>query len=175
MPADWTRPVDVERLADVGESREGEVALASLPRLAADLARSEGHAVARIDFARERGQPVARISVRARVPLRCQRCLQPVWIDCDTHSTLWLVTDPAKAEVGEGNEMGLEPTLAAGGRVALSELVEEELLLAVPLVPRHEDVRECGVAVEAAAPPPREDEAAQRPFAGLGELLKRGK
>jgi uncharacterized protein len=174
MPADWTRPVDVERLADVGESREGDVLLASLPRLAADLALTDGQAHARIDFARERGQPVARISVQARVPLRCQRCLQPVWIDCDTHSTLWLVTDPAKADVGEGNEMGLEPTLALDGRVALGELVEEELLLAVPLVPRHEDSRQCGVAAEAAAPQ-REEEAAQRPFAGLGELLKRGK
>jgi uncharacterized protein len=86
---------------------------------------------------------------------------------------LWLVTDPAKADVGEGNEMGLEPTLAPDGRVALSELVEEELLLAVPLVPRHEDLRECGPAAEAAAPQ-ADEEAVQRPFAGLGELLKRG-
>jgi len=173
MPADWTRPVDVERLADVGESREGDVLLASLPRLAADLALTDGQVHARIDFARERGQPVARISVQARVPLRCQRCLQPVWIDCDTHSTLWLVTDPAKADVGEGNEMGLEPTLAPEGRIALRELVEEELLLAVPLVPRHEGETQCAPTEEQAAD--REQEVVQRPFAGLGELLKRGR
>jgi uncharacterized metal-binding protein YceD (DUF177 family) len=96
MPADWSRPVDVERLADAGERRENDLPLASLPRLAPDLAIAEGTVHARIEFARERKQPVADIEVRARLPLRCQRCMQPMWLDVDQQSRVWLVSDPRK-------------------------------------------------------------------------------
>ena len=166
MPADWSRPVDVERLADAGECRENDLSLASLPRLAPDLALTDGTVHARIGFARERKQPVADIEVRARLPLRCQRCLQPVWLDVDQQSRVWLVTDLAKVD---RDEMGLEPILAPEGHIALRDLIEEELLLAVPLVPRHEDESDCTTG----SSEPEEEEVVQRPFAGLGELLKR--
>ena len=166
MPADWSRPVDVERLADAGERRENDLPLANLPRLAPDLALTEGTVHASIEFARERKQPVADIEVRARLPLRCQRCLQPMWLDVDQQSRVWLVTDLAKAD---REEMGLEPILAPEGHIALRDLVEEELLLAVPLVPRHEDESDCTTG----SAEPEEEEVVQRPFAGLGELLKR--
>ncbi|MBU6212034.1 MAG: DUF177 domain-containing protein [Gammaproteobacteria bacterium] len=166
MPADWSRPVDVERLADAGECRENDLSLASLPRLAPDLALTDGTVHARIGFARERKQPVADIEVRARLPLRCQRCLQPVWLDVDQQSRVWLVTDLAKVD---RDEMGLEPILAPEGHIALRDLIEEELLLAVPLVPRHEDESDCTTGSAES----EEEEVVQRPFAGLGELLKR--
>ncbi|MEY3975369.1 MAG: hypothetical protein RLZZ33_424 [Pseudomonadota bacterium] len=166
MPADWSRPVDVERLADAGECRENDLSLASLPRLAPDLALADGTVHARIGFARERKQPVADIEVRARLPLRCQRCLQPVWLDVDQQSRVWLVTDLAKVD---RDEMGLEPILAPEGHIALRDLIEEELLLAVPLVPRHEDESDCTTGSAES----EEEEVVQRPFAGLGELLKR--
>ncbi|MGA0735306.1 MAG: YceD family protein [Steroidobacteraceae bacterium] len=166
MPADWSRPVDVERLADAGESRENDLPLASMPRLAPDLAMVEGTVHARIEFARERKQPVADIEVRARLPLRCQRCMQPMWLDVDQQSRVWLVSDPTKVD---RDEMGLEPILAPEGHIALRDLVEEELLLAVPLVPRHEDASDCTTGTSES----EEEEVVQRPFAGLGELLKR--
>ncbi|MFZ9904422.1 MAG: YceD family protein [Steroidobacteraceae bacterium] len=166
MPADWSRPVDVERLADAGERRENDLPLASLPRLAPDLAMVEGTVHARIEFARERKQPVADIEVRARLPLRCQRCMQPMWLDVDQQSRVWLVSDPTKVD---RDEMGLEPILAPEGHIALRDLVEEELLLAVPLVPRHEDASDCTTGTSES----EEEEVVQRPFAGLGELLKR--
>ena len=66
------------------------------------------------------------------------------------------------------SSLGIEPVLAPDGRIALRDLVEEELLLVVPLVPRHEDEADCGrVASD-------EADVRQTPFAGLGELLKRG-
>jgi uncharacterized protein len=166
MPADWSRPVDVERLADAGERRENDLSLASLPRLAPDLALTDGTVHARIAFARERKRAVADIEVRARLPLRCQRCLQPMWLDVDQQSRVWLVTDLAKVD---RDEMGLEPILAPEGHIALRDLVEEELLLAVPLVPRHEDESDCTTGSAES----EEEEVVQRPFAGLGELLKR--
>jgi uncharacterized protein len=185
MPADWSRPLDVDRAADQRSAWEFELPLAELPRLAPDLALQEGSAACRVEFARERGRPVAEVEVRSEVPLRCQRCLRPVWIEIDVRSMVRLVTDPAQAgeaEPGEGDDDGLEsgaePTLAPDGRVVLRDLVEEEILLAAPLVPRHEDVAECGpgdaIRGEPEAPEDAKKGPMNTPFAGLGELLKRG-
>lgn len=185
MPADWFRPLDVDRAADQRSAWEFELPLAVLPRLAPDLALQEGSAVCRVEFARERGRPVAEVAVRSRVPLLCQRCLGPVWVDVDVSSQVRLVTDPsqaAEAEPGEGDDDGLEssgaePALAPEGRVVLRDLVEEEILLAVPLVPRHEDVAECGPGDAIPAEEPSGDAKKgpmNTPFAGLGELLERG-
>ena len=165
MPADWSRTVDVERLADVGEVREFDLPYAELPRLAAELASLEGVARCRVAFSRERGFPVADIDVRARLPLRCQRCLQTAPLEVAQRSRVWHVAEPAAAD---RLEAGIEPVLAPDGRIALRDLVEEELLLVVPLVPRHEDEADCGRVSS------DEADVKQTPFAGLGELLKRG-
>ena len=116
MPADWSRPVDVERLADAGETREFDLPLRELPRLLPSLAVADGSAHCRIVFARERGAPTATVAVQARLGLRCERCLRPVWLEVDDESSVWLVTDPAKAD---DLDPGIEPTLAPQGRVVL--------------------------------------------------------
>ena len=41
--------------------------------------------------------------------------------------------------------------LAAGGRISVGELVEEELLLALPIVPLHGEASECAVQADAPA------------------------
>jgi uncharacterized protein len=129
---------------------------------------------------RERGQPVAVVCVQAVLPLVCQRCLRPVRIEVRSDARVALVAD---LDVADQLDSSVEPVVVEDGRVALRDLVEEELLLAVPLVPRHEDESQCGpgAAVEAAAGTPSEggpvessSPDTQKPFAGLGELLKRG-
>jgi uncharacterized protein len=65
-----------------------------------------------------------------------------------------------------------EPLVSADGRVALKELVEDELLLALPLVPRHEGDAACGGFTETAADA-ESGEARKNPFAELAKL-KRG-
>ena len=62
----------------------------------------------------------------------------------------------------------LEPVLAAGGRTSIAQLLTEELLLALPIVPLHEESAQCAAAED--APPSGET---HRPFAGLADLLKR--
>lgn len=170
MPADWSRQLDVDRLADTGERREFDLPLRELPRLAPELASLDGAAQCRLSFTRERGQPIADVTVKARLGLRCQRCLRPVWLEVDNASRVWLVADLAAAEA---QDPGIEPTLAPEGRIVLRDLVEEELLLAVPLVPRHEDASQCAALEQPADEQQDAQQVVQRPFAGLGELLKR--
>ena len=66
----------------------------------------------------------------------------------------------------------LETALAPDGRMRLADLLEEELLLALPAAPRHPEDNVRGSARSRS----RRDSAepTQRPFADLGELLKSG-
>ena len=64
--------------------------------------------------------------------------------------------------------------IALGGRVTIGELVEEELLLALPIVPLHAEAGDCAVseelpALKVEAP----EQTTQKPFAQLDKLLKR--
>jgi uncharacterized protein len=166
MPTDWSQALEVERLADAGVVRQFELPLTGLPRLVGDLAEAAGQVRGEVRFLREGGRALADIDVQARVPLRCQRCLRTVWFEVEQQSQVVLVAEPQAADE---LDPAIEPLLAPGGRIALSELVEEELLLALPLVPRHENLAECDLRPLEAV-----EEEVQRPFAGLGELLKRG-
>ena len=125
---------------------------------------------ARFEFSRARGRPVALVEVAASLPLVCQRCLRPV---------NWPVASVGRIAFVEGTSTasdevdGREPYETRGGRVRLIEVVEEELLLALPLVATHGSPALCEQlaspmsALENAGPAGD----AQRPFAGLKELL----
>jgi uncharacterized protein len=68
---------------------------------------------------------------------------------------------------------GYEPLLGDAERLSVVELIEEQVLLGLPLVPMHPTTAECGAAP--AALDAVGDEAAadekQRPFANLRQLL----
>jgi uncharacterized metal-binding protein YceD (DUF177 family) len=83
----------------------------------------------------------------------------------DGHANVALLAADAQADRVPEH---LEPMLAAGGRISLRDLFEEELLLELPIVALHSDERACKPAVAV-----DEDRAVQRPFERLGELLKR--
>jgi uncharacterized metal-binding protein YceD (DUF177 family) len=64
-----------------------------------------------------------------------------------------------------------EPVLAAGGQISIGELLTEELLLLLPIVPLHEE-RECA-SKPAAAERARGSDETHRPFAYLADMMKR--
>jgi uncharacterized metal-binding protein YceD (DUF177 family) len=93
--------------------------------------------------------------------------MQPLQLPLRAQVRVALVHSPDEAaRVPED----LEPVLASGGRISIGQLVTEELLLSLPLVPRHEVAAECGIA-----PAPPEEGATEThcPFAQLADLLKR--
>jgi uncharacterized protein len=99
--------------------------------------------------------------------LICQRCLGPVKIALHAEPHLaWVKTDEALAALPEE----YDPLLSADGRVALADLVADELLLALPLVPRHEGGTACRDLPEAAAESATPDEERKKPFAELAKL-----
>lgn len=165
MPHGWSRPHDAEQLADRRTDIEFTIPLPELPRLAGYLALAEGRAQGTASFVREQGLAVVDLEVEATVPLTCQRCLRPMSWPVASRVRIALVAD---ADAAERVAPQFEAVIAPAGRITVGELVDEELLLDLPIVPLHADPKVCAVQLA-----DERDETTQQPFAGLAELLKR--
>ncbi len=165
----WSQPLEVDRLADREADVDFAVSLAELSGLRALRAGLAGSVRGRAQFGREEGVLVGDVRLSGRAILQCQRCLQPMEVPLEAHSRIALVSSEAEAGRVPGER---EPVLAPGGRISIAELLTEELLLLLPIVPLHEAGERC-----AAEPAPAEQAAGgpetHRPFANLGDLLKR--
>ncbi len=160
--------IDPWRFVEGGKVLEGVVDLAELPRLAPLLVEGGGAAY-RLAFGRKDGRAVVSGEVRSRLVLRCQRCLGPLAIDVDAAFALAFVT--GLEEAGTLPEP-YEPAVVEDGRVRPLELVEDELLLAVPGIPLHEEgACRAPTADVAATEGASQDES---PFAVLASLRKDG-
>lgn len=165
----WSQPLDVDRLADGGAAIDFAVPLAELSGLRSLRAGLGGSVKGHAHFAREEGMPVADLTFSGSATLQCQRCLQPMERLLERASRIALIASEAEAARTPADR---EPVLAAGGRMSVGELLTEELLLLLPIVPLHEDRGQCA----AGRPVPGTAAAGSethRPFAHLDELLKR--
>ena len=165
--------VDPWRLSDQGKRFTGELELRHMPRLAAAVSNTEGSLAFELEFGRDRQKrPRITGSIRAVLALECQRCLEPMDYPVQTELNLTVieVDEEAKKLPDE-----VDPVIARDGRIGLRELLEDELLLAIPQVPRH-DVEACAVdnsAMESAPDAPalqKEPAEAKNPFAVLSGL-----
>ena len=169
MPEDGSQPVNVAVLADAKSRVELSVPVARLTRIAEYLASSEGVVTGSVALSREEGRVVAEVALAAQLVLVWQRCLKPMQQSIEGRSRVALLADEAGASQVPPE---LETALAPEGRLRLADLVEEELLLALPVAPRH--AGNCpgeprSQALEKDSP------TTQQPFAHLGELLGRSK
>ena len=158
--------IDPWRLAAEGERLDGALALAALPRLAAALNRADG--VVKVALAagidRQGVRFIAGV-VRTEVELICQRCLEPLRVALDATVRLGLVRSEAEADRLPEE---YEPLLVPEGNLGVADLVEDELLLALPRIPRHEDARDC--EANGYRTPDRVEQ--DQPFATLASLLQ---
>lgn len=139
------RRLDVAALARADGELEGEWPLAGMARLVQDALPPESpddaSTVAWSARGEQRqtagGELQILLHLRAHTALRltCQRCLQPVTVALDVAPTLRFVRDEAQAEALD--EHSDDDVLALSAVLDLHALVEDELILALPLVPRH--------------------------------------
>jgi uncharacterized protein len=117
------------------------------------------------------GQTEIRLELQARttVQLRCQRCLQPMDVALDVRPRLRFVQgEDLAARLDEESD---DDVLALSSELDLHELIEDELILALPLVPRHERCAQpLPMRAEAAVEPDAADTA--NPFAVLAALRR---
>jgi uncharacterized protein len=122
------------------ERREGEIAVADLPRLAQETVDQSG--IVRWSLQGDQGRlgyPKLTLSVSGTVQLMCQRCLTPFAFTIASDSGLVLAKDEESID-------GIEALLAddaidvvaGSSTMNIAELIEDEALLAIPQSPKHE-------------------------------------
>jgi uncharacterized protein len=171
MPEGWSRPRDLAKLADARAQFDLSIPLGDLPGIPAEFGTADGPVRAWLHFGREQGLAIAQVRLTAALRAVCQRCLGEMRLDVSAESRLAIVDN--EAQVGRVPEE-FETFLAPDGYAALAALVAEELLLALPLVPRHATGESC-LAAAAEVQPAAAAEETQRPFADLRSLLERGR
>ena len=157
--------IDGFEFASAGAAQQGKLPLSGFSRLRDLLASDAGEVAYGIQGLRDaRGRPSLRLNVRGRLQLRCQRCLEAMAYEVDAED--FLVLASTQAEIDADPEDAEAPDRVLGGKsMAVQELVEDELILALPYAPRHE---RCNPG---AAP---QKDGKVSPFAGLKGLLRDG-
>jgi uncharacterized protein len=169
-PADQ---VNAKELAGRAASVRRSLRLDQLPRVAVAGALEGTQVGAELRFATFEGRTTVDVQVEGVVVLVCQRCLKPCETELvDAEPVIVVPTDAE--EVPEG----YEPFVGDAESLSLTALIEEQVLLGLPLVPLHADPAQCHKSVrgrivakvEAEAQP----EDTQTPFANLRDLLGKG-
>jgi uncharacterized protein len=172
--------LDVKAFAQAGGSLQGSEPLMRLARVleaSADGGDSspvhwEAHGELRTDLLGQT-QCWLRLQADAEVPQICQRCLGPMQVAVHVDRWFRFVADEAAAT--EQDEVSEEEVLVLAGEFDLQALIEDEILLELPYIPRH-DV--CPAQPPMSATDPGFEEPAPRPnpFAALAGLKSsRGK
>lgn len=158
--------VDVARQVLARRVFEGVLPLAAMRRLCGGLASSKGEARYSVAFGKdELGISCLDLRVEAGLSLVCQRTLEEFVYPVSIDQRLGVIAHEAEeAALPEG----YEPLLAADGQLAIADVIEDELILALPVVPlkpgaplEWNDPSDDGV-----------DAQPDNPFAALGSLKK---
>jgi len=146
---------------------EGRLPLSSMARLRDSLAGTEGDVHFAVDFDHDALKvPYAELRIEAELPLLCQRSLQRFLLPVRIVQRLGLIRSEAdEAALPDGYEPLLMP---ADGMLHVADLVEDELILAVPVIP----VMPGSEAVERDWPASEEEVERANPFAALSALKK---
>lgn len=146
----WYSLRDLEALGQRHATLDGEIELSKLNRLAGLLHDSSGSVKASLR-AQQRGEGWLALQLQydATVQLLCQRCLEPL-AEHLTGQVEIAVVESEGAAVPEG----YEPVELERGRLKPAELIEDELIVALPLVPKHARVADCGSLARVLTPGP---------------------
>lgn len=171
-------------LVDRNATLVGEIGLADLTRLQ-DAVKSVDALSYVIKGQRDlSGSPSLAIQIAGQLNISCERCLQDMAFAINCDSTLQLKTTVQAATRSGEHELTDDCEVLAvdnDEKLDAFDLLQDEILLALPLVAAHSDIQDCGskvvdviAAVEAvseATDDNSEVEPTSKPFAGLADLL----
>ncbi len=163
--------LDVRKAAVRGATVSGCVAVSKLDRLRPILASDNARVDAHFAFSRdEENRSVIALSLSAKVEVICQRCLQSMPIEISGENRLAIIGDDEQARQLPAR---LEPLLVEGELCDLWTVVEDELMLNLPIVSYHE-TKDCKQLLEDySRPAPDPGGVEDNPFSVL-ERLKPG-
>lgn len=179
MSDDLSRPLDPVDAADRNLQLAGEVALSGMRRLVGMLEDDGGSVHAELCFRRDGGERVlVEGACRATVRLLCQRCLEPMDRDLEGRFQLQLMQDAGLPLLDGYEPLEIEAGIeTASSWLKPTGLVEDELILAIPLAPVHASEDACGTVAGLVdeRTEPVAGEGGGSPFAVLAALKTGGR
>lgn len=159
--------LDAWRMVAARRGFSGRVPMARFERLRSLLAEDGGEVEFDLDFDQDALKvPYVEVRIRAGLPLVCQRSLKGFEFPVDIRQRLGLIREEADEAA---LPPGYEPLLVAeDGKLVALELVEDELILAVPAVPAAPGTQ----AMQREWSASEEERAQANPFAALAGLKK---
>jgi uncharacterized protein len=129
--------VDPQRFCRNAQVWQAESDASAFPRLAPEF--TQGRLSCRVAGETDaQRRPVLHVVISGEVKLTCQRCMGEMPFRVDIDRRLHLARDAAELERLE-QALGLEgEAIVTGAKLNLLDLVEDEVLLGLPLVPMHE-------------------------------------
>ncbi|MGI9228701.1 MAG: YceD family protein [Gammaproteobacteria bacterium] len=162
MSPELPQSVDLSQLADANETLSGIVQVGAMGRLRSAVMQVTGPVAVNITFSRDDDAAIYLSGdCRVTVGVQCQRCLLPMQLELHSDIAIVVVNDEAGIE-----QVQAEPLINPGNKLDLTEFVEDEILLALPIAPMH-PVDECDAARSVQADGGKPD----NPFAVLKDLL----
>lgn len=167
MPSDPSQSINPLRLAKSHERIEGSLQIDAFERLRDVLLENEGELKYSLSFDfDESGTCVIECIIDTQLTFECQRCFEPVKINIHSNSVLGVANDKDEFEALAKE---YEPLQLVDESISARELIEDELLLAIPVSPLHAE-KECSGKnildkINADAKP--------QPFAALAALKKK--
>lgn len=134
--------IDGLQFARKAEVRQGWLNLANLPRLAEMPCSTEGLAYQVSGAVNAEGKPCLRVGISGLLQLVCQRCLGP--LPHQVVVSVELVLSENLREIEEADD-DVNRVLATR-EMDVAPLIEDEVILSLPIVPRHENCAWAAVA-----------------------------
>ena len=148
---------------------QGSIPLARLERVLPALCSQDGELQVLLELGVDPdGTRFLAGSIRGTVDLQCQRCLDSMGLPLNLKFRLGMVQD--HADIHRLHER-YEPLIVGSEPMSVAEIVSDEVLLALPLVPAHADEGKCHEFVKDYQPP--QAEKRDNPFAVLADLKQK--
>ncbi|MBL4711159.1 MAG: DUF177 domain-containing protein [Gammaproteobacteria bacterium] len=144
---------------------EGIYPVAKLARLSEAMFSSEGFVTAKLEFGRCLGFSCLKGEVSASIMAECQRCLQPIKTDLVGKFKFALLSSEEDFDLLPDE---LEPYLIEGDEQSVVDLIEDELLLSLPMVIIHK--KPCSDFMNEHEALLKAEKEAMHPFAALKNL-----
>ena len=169
---DWISP---GRAAEGKRIFSGTIPFSRMKRLVAELVDSQGEASFTASFSVDlEKRVIIDLQVEAALPLVCQASLEVYDEMVNRQSELAVIDDEYEQDDLPEH---YEPVQTENGRLAIASLVEDELLLALPQIPRKRGLHK--VEYSTGGPPSVEASpkagVKKNPFAALEDMLKHDK
>lgn len=157
--------VNFVRQVELNRTIEGVYPLSKLGRLSAVSLSNEGYVTTKLEFGRCVGFACLKGKVSVELLVECQRCLKPLETELTGSFKFALVTSEDEFELLPEE---LEPYLLEGSEQSIIDLIEDELLLSLPMVTVHEDA--CSEFLTKQAQAIKAEKELSHPFASLKAL-----